>query len=81
MNNSKNTLEAMMKIDEEIAEMKTHPIDYSDIPQRKPGSPVRLARKEFLDKLPPDLVREMALRRLNELKAAGYKIPEKLTLE
>ncbi|GMO31154.1 MAG: hypothetical protein Ta2B_12200 [Termitinemataceae bacterium] len=69
-----------MKIDEEIAEMKNHPIDYSDIPQRKSGRPVRLAHKEFLDKLPPDLVQEMALRRLRELKAAGYEIPEKATL-
>ncbi|GHT69625.1 hypothetical protein FACS1894110_19450 [Spirochaetia bacterium] len=75
MNNSKNTLEAKMKIDEEIAEMKNHPIDYSDIPQRKSGSPVRLAHKEFLDNLPPDLVQEMAHRRLKELKAAGYEIP------
>ena len=80
MNNSKNTLEARMKIDEEIAEMKNHPIDYSDIPQRKPARAVRLAHKEFLDKLPPDLVREMAFRRLKELKAAWYEIPEKVTL-
>jgi hypothetical protein len=65
-----------MKIDQEIEEMKTHPIDYSDIPERKDNTKVRLARKEFLDTLPPDIVQEMAQRRLKELRAAGYEIPE-----
>jgi hypothetical protein len=67
-----------MKIDHEIEEMKKHPIDYSDIPARKSGAKVRLARKEFLDTLPPDIVQEMARRRLKELRAAGYEIPEKV---
>ncbi len=65
-----------MMIDNEIAEMKKHPIDYSDIPERKSDIPVRLARKEFLDTLPPDIVQEMARRRIKELKDAGYEIPE-----
>ena len=78
MNNSKNTLLDKMKIDQEIKEMKKHPIDYSDIPERKSGAKVRLAQKEFLDTLPPDIVQEMARRRLKELKAAGYEIPEKV---
>jgi len=68
-----------LKIDREIEEMKTHPIDYSDIPERKSNAKVRLARKEFLDTLPPDIVQEMAKRRLNELRIAGYEIPEKIT--
>jgi len=68
-----------MKIDREIEEMKNHPIDYSDIPERKDGAKVRLARKEFLDTLPPDIVQEMARRRLKELQDAGYKIPQKVT--
>jgi len=68
-----------MKIDHEIEEMKKYPIDYSDIPERTNGAKVRLARKEFLDTLPPDIVQEMARRRLNELRAAGYKKPEKVT--
>ena len=68
-----------MKIDREIEEMKKYPIDYSDIPERKTTANVRLARKEFLDTLPPDLVQEMARRRLKELKAAGYELPEKVT--
>ena len=63
------------KIDSEISEMKKHPIDYSDIPERKDGAKVRLARKEFLDTLPPDIVQEMARRRLEELRAAGYTQP------
>ena len=79
MNNSRNTLTEKMKIDREIEEMKKHTIDYSDIPERKSGTKVRLARKEFLDTLPPDIVQEMARRRLKELKAAGYEIPEKVT--
>jgi hypothetical protein len=56
-----------LKIDREIEEMKKHPIDYSDIPERKSGTKARLARKEFLDTLPPDIVQEMARRRLKEL--------------
>ncbi|MHC6203184.1 hypothetical protein ACYULU_08310 [Breznakiellaceae bacterium SP9] len=47
--------------------------------QRKPASPVRLAHKEFLDKLPRDIVQELARRRLKELKAAGYEITETVT--
>jgi len=66
-----------MKIDREIEEMRKHPIDYSDIPERQNNSRVRLAHKNFLDTLPPDIVKEMARRRLNELNTAGYKIPEK----
>ena len=67
-----------VKIDCEIKEMKKFSIDYSDIPERKNGSKVRLARREFLDTLPPDIVQEMAKRRLNELRAAGYKISDKV---
>jgi len=66
-------------IDSEIEEMKKSAIDYSDIPERKSGAKVRLARKEFLDTLPPDIVQEMARRRLRELQAAGYEMPEKVT--
>ncbi|MDR0496429.1 MAG: hypothetical protein LBH42_02310 [Treponema sp.] len=79
MNNSENTLTIKLIIDQEIEEMKNFPIDYSDIPERKNEAKVRLARKEFLDTLPHDLVQEMARRRLVELQAAGYKAPEKMT--
>ena len=80
MSNSKTTLADKMKIDREIEEMRKHPIDYSDIPERKDGAKVRLARKEFLDTLPPDIVQEMARRRLKEMQTAGYKLPEKITV-
>ena len=72
---STETAMEKMKIDQEIEEMKKYPIDYSDIPERKGNGKVRLARKEFLDTLPPDIVQEMARCRLKELKAAGYEIP------
>ena len=80
MNNSMNTLADKMKIDQEIIEMRKHPINYSDIPKRKTGANVRLARKEFLDTLPSDIVQEMARRRLKELKAAGYEIHENVKI-
>ena len=76
MNNSSNFLTDKMKIDREIEEMKKHPIDYSDIPEKTTSGKAKLARKYFLDTLPPDIVQEMARRRLNELKNAGYIIPE-----
>ncbi|GHV12415.1 hypothetical protein FACS189491_05350 [Spirochaetia bacterium] len=77
MNNSRSTLNEKMKIDEEIEEMKAHPVDYSDIPPRKSGGKVRLVNKEFLDKLPPDIVQELARRRLAELQRSGYELPAK----
>jgi len=67
-----------MMIDYEIEEMRKHPIDYSDIPERKNSTKVRLARKDFLDTLPPDIIQEMAQRRCNELLAAGYELPKKI---
>jgi hypothetical protein len=70
------SLEELMRIDEEIAEMKRHPIDYSDISPLKPGAKVRLANKAWLDSLPREVVREMAHRRLAQLKAAGCEVPE-----
>ena len=78
MSNSRLTMEEKLQIDREIEEMKKHPIDYSDIPESKGNGKARLARKEFLDTLPRDLVQEMARRRLKELREAGYEIPEKV---
>jgi len=69
----------VMKIDREIEEMKKYPIDYSDIPERKNNAKVRLAQKHFLDTLPIDIVQEMARRRIEELRTAGYEIPENVT--
>jgi hypothetical protein len=72
MNISKRTVEELMRIDEELMEMKRYPIDYSDIPRSKPGTKGRLVNKAWLDSLPQDVVREMARQRLEQVKAAGY---------
>jgi hypothetical protein len=72
------SLAEKMKIDAELAEMEKYPIDYSDIPpmteaERRTG---RHHYEDFLRILPPDIVREMARRRLAEIKEAGYDVPE-----
>jgi DNA polymerase IIIc chi subunit len=77
MNNSKNTLTDKLQIDHEIEEMNKHPIDYSDIPERKSNAKVRTAFSEFLDTLPADIAREMARHKLKEIQDAGYALEEK----
>jgi hypothetical protein len=57
-------------VDREIEAAKSHDIDYSDIPpmtkaREKTG---RLYYGEFLEKLPPDILEEMARRKLEETK-------------
>jgi hypothetical protein len=76
MNNSRLTMEEKLRIDREIEEMNKYPIDCSDIPERKGKSKAHLANKEFLDTLPPDILQELARRRIKQLRAAGYEIPE-----
>ena len=76
MNNSRLSLEEKLRIDRVIEEMNKHPIDCSDIPERKGKSKAYLANKKFLDTLPPDIVQELARRRLKQLRDAGYEIPE-----
>jgi hypothetical protein len=78
MNTFETTLEKKMKIDEELANMKRYPIDFSDIPpmteeERRTG---RLHYKAFLDTLPREVVREMARRRLEQREAADDEVPE-----
>jgi hypothetical protein len=56
---------------DELRAMDEAPIDYSDIPpmtedERKT---VQHYYKDFLEKLPPDMVKELARRRLEELNA------------
>jgi hypothetical protein len=72
------TLEEKLRIDEEITEMKKYPIDYSDIPPMTDAqrATAHWGNEEFLRKLPPDIVREMARRRLEEIRLAGYDVPE-----
>jgi hypothetical protein len=59
----------------ELDEMNESSVDYSDIPpmtdaERKTLQPYY---KEFLDKLPPDMVKELARRRLEEVKQPELK--------
>ena len=56
----------------ELVEMNRSPIDYSDIPpmteeERKTAQPYY---KNFLDKLPPEMVKELIERRLADIHAA-----------
>jgi hypothetical protein len=78
MNNSKYTLEELMKIDEAIVEMKRRPIDYSDIPPMKPGAKVRMPDKAWLDSQPREVVLELGRKRLKQMIASGYKVPPSL---
>jgi hypothetical protein len=36
----------------------------------------RLIHEDLLKRIPPDILREMALRRFEEIQAAGYDIPD-----
>jgi hypothetical protein len=67
-----------MSIDEELREMDKYPIDFSDIPPMQDADRQRLrfGHERFLKMLPPDIVAEMARRRLAEIKAADYEVPE-----
>jgi hypothetical protein len=70
-------LDEKRRIDAELREMDKYPVDFSDIPpMRDEDRPrVRFGNERFLRSLPPDIVREMARRRHEELKAAGYDVP------
>jgi hypothetical protein len=71
------TLEEKLRIDAELAEMKKHPIDYSDIPPMTDAqrATAHLGNENFLRNLPPDIVQELARRRLAELQRSGYELP------
>jgi hypothetical protein len=59
----------MTNICENVLEVKA-PI------QAKRERQYRAVHKDLLDSLPPDIVRDMANRRHEELKAAGYDVPD-----
>jgi hypothetical protein len=40
----------------------------------------RLIHEDLLNRMPPDILREMALRRFEEIKAAGYDVPENVSV-
>jgi hypothetical protein len=67
--------EEKKRIDEEIREMKKHPIDYSDIGPLSESErrTMRLVNEEYLKSLPPAVLNEMARRRLNEAQSAGHR--------
>jgi hypothetical protein len=68
-----------MRIDRELEEMKKHPVDCSDIPPviETESNKWRLGNERFLSRLPPDIVKEMAKRKLEEMKTFGFALPEK----
>ncbi|MDR3276526.1 MAG: hypothetical protein LBT11_04870 [Treponema sp.] len=80
MNTLNRTLDERMRIDAELAEMDKYPIDFSDIPPMRDADSQRLrfGHERFLKMLPPDIVSEMARRRLDQMKAADYAVPEPL---
>jgi len=65
----KNTLKTQKNILSEIEDMNNAPIDYSDIPPmtEEERKTAQLYYKDFLDKLPPEMVKELVQRRLSEV--------------
>jgi hypothetical protein len=61
----------------ELQDMNAHPLDYSDIPSLNDGE-YRPLHEELLNKLPVDIVRELARRRLDEIKATGYAVSSRV---
>jgi hypothetical protein len=74
MNTLKQTSDDSLRIDAELAEMDKHPIDFSDIPPMRDADAERLrfGHERFLKMLPPDMVKELALQRLEAINIAGY---------
>ncbi|MDR3303847.1 MAG: hypothetical protein LBS86_05485 [Treponema sp.] len=80
MNTLKHTLDERLRFDAELAEMDKHPIDCSDIPPMQDADVARLhfGYERFLSMLPPDIVKELARRRLEEINATEYGVMEPL---
>ena len=75
----KNTLKTQEEILSELEEMENSPVDYSDIPpmmeeERKTAQPYY---KDFLEKLPPEMARELVQQRLAETEKAFPKMAGK----
>jgi hypothetical protein len=62
-------LKTQKNILSEIEDMHNAPIDYSDIPPmtEEERKTAQLYYKDFLDKLPPEMVKELVQRRLSEV--------------
>jgi len=65
-----NTVKTQDSIVAELDEMNESPIDYSDIPPmtEEEQKTSQLYYKDFLDKLPPEMVKELIQRRLSEIE-------------
>jgi hypothetical protein len=63
-----NTLKTQENIVTELNDINNSPIDYSDIAPmtEEERKTAQLYYKDFLDKLPPDLVKNMVQQRLSE---------------
>jgi len=66
-----NTVKTQDNISAELDEMNEAPIDYSDIHPltEEELKTKQLYYKDFLDKLPPEMVKELIQHRLSEIEA------------
>ena len=67
-----STLKTQENILSELDDMNNSKIDYSDIPQmtEEERKTAQLYYKDFLDKLPPEMVKELLKRRLSEARVS-----------
>jgi len=67
-----NTLKTQENILSELEEMNNSQIDYSDIPPmtEEERKTAQLYYKDFLDKLPAEMVKELVQRRLSEARVS-----------
>jgi len=65
-----NTLKMQADILPDLEEMNNSQVDYSDIPPmtEEERKSAQLYYKDFLDKLPPEMVKELIQRRLSEVR-------------
>jgi len=66
-----NTVKTHDSIVAELDRMNKAPINYSDIPPmtEEEQKTSQLYYKDFLDKLPPEMVKELVQRRLSEIES------------
>ena len=67
-----NTLKTQENILSELEEMNNSQVDYSDIPSmtEEERKTAQLYYKDFLDKLPAEMVKELVQRRLSEARVS-----------
>jgi hypothetical protein len=64
-----NILKAQEEILAELADMHNSPVDYSDIPPmtEEEGKTAQFYYKDFLNKLPQELIKNLVQQRLSEI--------------